>query len=133
MARKGDYAQAARPPEPRTVCGKPGCQGDAITRTPGGRPLCRKCDEAAHLAECRKWLADNGIVKFEMTTGERMAALARYRKSLKKAPKPSGLDWARKILQRMEDGENVPVYSQRLAQDALAGRRDDPSAELEAA
>lgn len=76
-------------------------------------------DEAEHLESCRQWLINEGIVTPGMTTAERMKALAAYRKRIAATCKPDPLEWARRIIRRFEDGENISRFQERMAKEAL--------------
>jgi hypothetical protein len=71
----------------------------------------------------KKWLADNGIVNYETTGSARMKILADYRARIAKESPPDPLDWARRILMRHADGEAISPLQQRMAEEALNGRR----------
>ena len=75
-------------------------------------------DKKAHL-DALDWLTDKGIIHPKMTTGERMKALAEYRKFLTRSHKPDPLDWARGIIKASEAGTYKFHHGYKMACEAL--------------
>lgn len=75
-------------------------------------------DKKAH-KDALDWLTNKGIIHPKMTTGERMKALAEYRKKLIHSPKPDPLDWARSIIKDYEAGTYKFTYGYKMACEAL--------------
>lgn len=76
-------------------------------------------DDADLLAESRAWLIREGITQPEMTESERRKAMAAYRQRIAHEAPPDPLDWARRIMMRMEDGEYILPIQERMAKSAL--------------
>jgi hypothetical protein len=58
-----------------------------------------------HTKKCNQWLVDNGIITSDMTTPERMKALAKYRTKITKTPKVPGSALGRRHSQSSDDVE----------------------------
>lgn len=76
-------------------------------------------DDADHLREGQLWLMNQGITNDKMTAEEWQAATLAYRKRIGHAPVEPSNQWAKNLLQRFEDGENISLYQERMAKQAL--------------
>lgn len=67
-------------------------------------------------AQAERWLRARGLMPAEdESKPECSARPARFRVKLQKTPRPHPMQWAQDVRQAVEDGEDVPPYSVRLA------------------
>ena len=95
------------------------CTATAVSRDIFNRAECPTHLEQRKLTADKAWLLREGIVTEEMTTPERMKAMAVYRIRISREPPPDPLEWARRILRRFEDGEYILPIQERMAKEAL--------------
>ena len=119
MARRSETGGKVEKPREVVLCRVPGCTSIASQKTKANVISCTYHAAQAHKEEVDAWLLGEGVVTEGMTKGERMKAMAAYRKRIRVEDKPDPLDWARRILQRTEDGDFILPIQERMAKQAL--------------
>lgn len=120
------------PGMPMQPCDVVGCYSPAMVRQKReDGSMSKLCahhygDDQVFTAANRQWLIDRGIIMPEMTTPQRMKAMAAYRKRLAASKAPPSRQWAETLLRRALD-EPIPGLCVKLAEAAL--RIDSPADE----
>jgi hypothetical protein len=109
-------SRAMTTPKQHIACSYEACPDPAITKEFDLKPICRRHWEIRCNERDRKYLKEHDLV----TLDEKRAHINTLIRNLsnKMSATPSK-QWAHNLIQRHEDGENIPDRSLELAQKAL--------------
>ena len=116
MARKSELSKSLSFTRVHLPCSKPSCPEHAITRDVDDAMLCRRHYEELCDAKDRAELK-----RLDLVTNEEKMLYCRkmvYELTNHFTAEPN-TDWAKRIIKRMEDGENISRLQERMAKQAL--------------
>lgn len=113
----------AAPAVVRPACGVQWCREDAEVRDAAGTLLCLSHARERVGKRAEQYLIGLGLFTPDTPAADRMRNLADFRTEIAAARPVKGIVWAQRVMTRMQDGDEVPIYVEKLAKEAIRRRQ----------